>query len=70
MSASRAPLVSTVSFVDRLMQLGLVVQDSYAEVEPDFLHQMTPVTLIMGFVLLGITVKKEQQMARSAPKEH
>ena len=70
MSASRAPLVSTVSSVDRLMQLGLVVQDSYAEVEPDFLHQMTPVTLIMGFVLLGITVKKEQQMAQSAPKEH
>ena len=70
MSASCAPLVSTVNFVDRLMQLGLVVQDSYAEVEPDFRHQMTRVTLIMGFVLLGITVKKEQQMAHCVLKEH
>lgn len=70
MSASRAPPVSTVNFVDRLMRLGLVVQDSYAEVGPDFLHQMTLVTHIMGFVLLGITVKKEQQMAQCALKEH
>ena len=70
MSASRAPLVSTANFVDRLMRLVLVVQDFYAEVGPDFLHQMTRVTLIMGFVLLGITVKKEQQMAQCALKEH
>jgi len=70
MSASRALLVGTVNFLDRLMQQGLVVQDSFAEVEPDFLHQMTRVTLIMGFVLLGCTVKKEQQMAQCALKEH
>ena len=70
MSACRVPLVCTVNSVDRLMQLGLVVQDSCAEVEPDFLHQMTRATLIMGFVLLGFTVKKEQQMVRCVLKEH
>ena len=70
MSVSRAPLVCTVNFVDRLMQLGLVVQDSCAEVEPGFLHQMIRVTLTMGSVLLGFTVKKEQQMAQCALKEH
>ena len=52
------------------MQLDFVVKDSYAEVGPDFLHQMTRVTLIMGLVLLGITVKKEQQMAQCVLKEH
>ena len=70
MSASRAPLVCTVNFLDRPMQLDFVVKDSYAEVGPDFLHQMTRVTLIMGLVLLGITVKKEQQMAQCVLKEH
>lgn len=70
MSASHALLASTVNFLDRLTQLDHVLQDSCAEVEPNFLHQMIQVIHITGLVLLGLTVKKEQQMAQSAPKEH
>lgn len=70
MSALHALLVNTVNFLDRLMQLDLAVQDSCAEVGPNLVHLMIQVTHTTGLVLLDIIVKKGQQMALCALKEH
>lgn len=67
MSAFLVHLASTVSFLDRPMQLVLVVPDSCAEAELKPLNQMMQ---IMVLAHLAFTAKKEQQMAQSVRKEH